>query len=102
VIVAAEAHRTASPAHPWGAALLSAELNAGIAQHAAEDAEWRALTGAAVRFMDRIDRARAAGSDIGLPLEARLELARRRRPGDHPGGPVPVRYPPRLRGREVA
>lgn len=76
-LIAAEAWRLdGSPA--WIAARLGAEFDgvhqAAVAEH---EAEWQRLMTA----ITRVDRARAAGSDIGLPLEERLRLAREHRSG---------------------
>lgn len=93
VVVAAEAWRTSSPAHLWGRALLAEETAVLVgAQAVADDAAARVPLTAAVQaarelgaHLRRVDRARAAGSDVGLPLEERRRLALTHRAGDRVG-----------------
>lgn len=92
-LVAAEAWRTSSPAHPWGRALLVEELLVEVGRHlVAAEAVARVPLAAAVRagrelaaHFRRVDNARAAGSDYGLPLEERRRIANQPRPGDRVG-----------------
>ncbi|WP_146776702.1 hypothetical protein [Parafrankia sp. Ea1.12] len=81
VLVAAEAWRLETSPE-WIRARIGAEF-AGERQAATAEFEdmWRrTLDG-----IERVDRARAAGGDIGLPLDERRRLAHQPRPGDRVG-----------------
>ncbi len=49
--------------------------------------EWARWWRRTLDGIGRVDRARAAGGDVGLPLAERVALARRARPGDRVGPP---------------
>ncbi|WP_163548367.1 hypothetical protein [Candidatus Frankia nodulisporulans] len=79
VVIAAECWRLDEPTGAWAQALRQAEQD-GVHQAAVDEFEdmWRRT----LAHINRVDRARAAGSDIGLPLAERIELARRPQPTD--------------------
>ncbi|SBW20447.1 hypothetical protein FDG2_1695 [Candidatus Protofrankia californiensis] len=91
VLAAAECWRLESnPA--WRAALIQAEQDGARAAYLRDvDRNWgevQATWSELSRHIGRIEQARRAGGDIGLPLAERRRLAAIPRPGDHPGGPV--------------
>lgn len=90
VLVAAECWRLES-SPLWIRARLEAEQD-GARQAAVAEFEdmWRRT----LEGINRVDRARAAGSDIGLPLPERRRLALQPRPGDRTTPPSTRPRPP--------
>lgn len=81
VLIAAECWRLECDPE-WTRARLDAESDAA---HSAAVQEHEAMWRQTMEWIGRVDRARDAGADVGLPLDQRVELARRPRPGDRLG-----------------
>ncbi|KLL10809.1 MULTISPECIES: hypothetical protein [Protofrankia] len=88
ILVAAESWRAeADPV--WRDAVHRAEQDGARAAYLRDvDARWGEIQAAwreLSQHVARIERARAVGSDVGLPLDERRRLALTPRPGDYPG-----------------